>query len=196
MIKKFLHVGCGPQTKRGIKGFDSAEWLEVRFDIDESVKPDIVGTLTDMSAVETASVDAIYSSHNIEHVYAHQVIAVLKEFNRVLKSDGFVVVACPDLQSVCDAVAHDRLLEPLYQSAAGPITPLDILYGHRGAIAGGNTFMAHKCGFTYKVLEDLFRQAGFDRTAGQHRPKCYDIWMAAFKENTRDLLKISADFLP
>jgi len=112
MIKKLLHVGCGSQNKSSLKGFD--DWQEVRFDIDERVKPDIVGTLTDMSAVATASVDAIYSSHNIEHLYAHEVAIALKEFNRVLKSDGFVVLTCPDLQSVCEAVAKDRLLDTLY----------------------------------------------------------------------------------
>ena len=62
------------------------------------VNPDIVGTLLDMSQVQTASVDAVYSSHNIEHVYPHEVPIVLKEFYRVLKDDGIVVLECPDLQ--------------------------------------------------------------------------------------------------
>jgi predicted SAM-dependent methyltransferase len=138
MTKQFLHVGCGPQTKESLKGFNSSDWTEIRFDIDEKVKPDIVGTLTDMSGVETGTMDAVFSSHNIEHLYAHEVVGALKEFNRVLKEDGFVVLTCPDLQSVCEAVANDKLLEPLYISPAGPIAPIDILYGHRGFIANGN----------------------------------------------------------
>jgi predicted SAM-dependent methyltransferase len=36
--------------------------------------------------------DALYSSHNIEHVFAHEVVPTLKEFRRVLKPDGFVVI--------------------------------------------------------------------------------------------------------
>jgi hypothetical protein len=52
---------------------------------------------------------------------------VLKEFLRVLSTDGFVVLTCPDLQSVCEHVARDRLLEPLYVSPSGPIAPLDVL---------------------------------------------------------------------
>jgi predicted SAM-dependent methyltransferase len=109
-MKSFLHVGCGPQNKTGLKGFNTDEWKEIRFDIDENVKPDIQGTLTDMSLVGTSSVDAIYSSHNIEHIFAHEVPIALKEFNRVLKDDGIVVITCPDLQSVCDAVAKNKLL--------------------------------------------------------------------------------------
>ena len=65
-------------------GFNSSEWDEIRFDIDENVKPDLVGTITDMQNVTSGSMDAIYSSHNIEHVYPHEVETVLKEFIRVL----------------------------------------------------------------------------------------------------------------
>jgi len=65
--------------------------------------------MLDMAAVADASVDAIYSAHNIEHVYAHEVPQVLKEFLRVLKPEGFLVVTCPDLQTVCQLVAEDKL---------------------------------------------------------------------------------------
>ena len=71
--------------------------------------------------------NAIYSSHNIEHVFPHEVPIVLKEFFRVLKEDGMVVICCPDLQSVCEAVVNDKLLEPLYTTPEGhPISPIDI----------------------------------------------------------------------
>src|SRR5947209_1666250 len=69
----FLHVGCGPKRKSGTtRGFQRDEWTELRLDIDPSVKPDIIGTITDLSAVADASVDALYSSHNIEHLYPHE----------------------------------------------------------------------------------------------------------------------------
>ena len=84
-MKQFLHVGCGPQNKTSIKGFNQSDWSEVRFDIDPQVNPDIEGTLTDMTLVKTGSMDALFSSHNIEHVYPHEVPMALKEFLRVLK---------------------------------------------------------------------------------------------------------------
>ena len=46
----------------------------------------------------------------------HEVPIALREFYRVLKEDGMVVITCPDLQSVCEAVVQDKLLEPLYKS--------------------------------------------------------------------------------
>ena len=109
-MKTLLNVGCGFSNKSELKGFDNDDWKEIRLDIDSTVKPDIVGTLTDMSLIETGSVDAIYSAHNIEHVFPYEVPIVLKEFYRVLKDDGMVVLRCPDLQSVCAAVIDDKLI--------------------------------------------------------------------------------------
>lgn len=197
-MKSFLHVGCGPQYKADLKGFDSDGWREIRFDIDENVKPDIIGTLTDMSLVDTASVDAIYSSHNIEHLYPHEVPVALEEFSRVLKEDGMVVIACPDLQSVCEAVVKDKLLEPLYVSPAGPISPADILYGHRYSLAQGNLYMAHRCGFTYSILKASFAQAGFKNFFGGRRPEKFDLWLVAFKQEipADEIRKIATIYLP
>jgi len=183
-MKTFLHVGCGPQYKSQIKGFDNENWKEIRFDIDEKVNPDIVGTLLDMSAVATGSVDAIYSSHNIEHVFPHEVPIVLKEFYRVLKDDGMVVLSCPDLQSVCEAVINDKLLDPLYETSAGnKIAPIDILYGWRAPIAAGNEYMAHKGGFTYSVLNGAFLEVGFKMNYGGRNPDRWELFILSFKQD-------------
>jgi SAM-dependent methyltransferase len=197
-MKTLLHVGCGWTDKSKLKGFDSDDWQEIRFDINPSVYPDIEGTLTDMEAVATESVDAIYSSHNIEHVFPHEVHSVLLEFHRVLKQDGFVVLTCPDLVSVCQAVASDKLMETLYESPAGPIAPIDILYGLRSDIAKGNVYMAHKTGFTYSTLCKAFFQAGFKYNFGAARPEHFDLWTVAFKQfiSHEANMKIAIDFLP
>ena len=197
-MKTFLHVGCGPQNQSSCLGFNYDNWKEIRFDIDKKVKPDIEGTLTDMKLVETGSVDAVYSSHNIEHIFPHEVPIALREFYRVLKEDGMVVITCPDLQSVCEAVVQDKLLEPLYESDIGPISPIDILYGHRGFIAQGNEYMAHKGGFTYSVLDKAFYEAGFKIRYGGRRPAAWDLFIVAFKQEKSDeeIKKIALQFLP
>ena len=179
-IKKFLHVGCGPARKENTTAeFSLGHWHELRFDIDPHVTPDIVGTMTDMSAVEDGYVDAIYSSHNIEHLYAHEVAGALSEFKRVLKKDGFLILTCPDLQEVAKLVAADKLIEPAYISPAGPIAPLDILYGFRPSIAQGNTYMAHRCGFTETVLRGTLFANGFASVATMRRPAAFDLWAVA-----------------
>lgn len=181
-----LHVGCGPNRKdRTTAGFNTPEWEERRLDIDERVSPDILGTMTDMSAVASASVDAIFSSHNIEHLYPHEVPVALAEFRRVLRDDGFVVITCPDLQSVCELIAQDKLTDAAYQSPSGPIAPLDILYGYRAAMARGNLYMAHHCGFTRKVLGATLHTAGFGSVALiQRGHPHYDLFALATKVPT------------
>ena len=199
-MKTFLHVGCGPQKKSQIQGFNNDSWKEIRFDIDINVNPDIVGTLTDMKSVETGSVDAIYSSHNIDHIFPHEVPIAIKEFYRVLKDDGIVVITCPDLQAVCELVAKDKLLEPFYESPAGPISPIDILYGHREAIAKGHEYMAHKGGFTYSSLNSSFFEAGFKARYGGRvqEGEEYNLFLVAFKqkEPEEEIKKIANPFFP
>lgn len=120
-MKTLLHIGFGPKRKdKTTRGFNTEAWSEVRLDIDPSVEPDVIGTMTDMSAVASESVDAIFSSHNIEHLYPHEVPVALKEFLRVLKPEGFAVITCPDLQSVCALVAQDKLTDAAYSAPAGP----------------------------------------------------------------------------
>jgi ubiquinone/menaquinone biosynthesis C-methylase UbiE len=179
-MKTFLHVGCGGKHKdKTTRGFNTPEWGELRLDIDGNVNPDILGTMTDMAAVADVSVDAIFSSHNIEHLYPHEVPVALKEFRRVLKPDGYAVLTCPDLQTVSALIAEDKLTEPAYTSPAGPIAPLDILYGLRTALARGNLFMAHRCGFTQKVLAGTLRAAGFGSIVSKRREKAFELWALA-----------------
>jgi predicted SAM-dependent methyltransferase len=183
-MKTFLHVGCGPKYKnQTTAGFNKPGWLEKRLDIDESVKPDIIGTMTNMANVDKCSMNAIFSSHNIEHLYPHEVPLALAEFIRVLDDDGFLVVTCPDLLSVCTLIAQDKLAEPAYQSPAGPIAPLDILYGHRAAMARGNLYMSHRCGFTQKVLVATLQAAGFKVVASKVRANHFDLWALASKSD-------------
>jgi SAM-dependent methyltransferase len=200
MTKTFLHVGCGSARKNSTTtAFAGTAWQEVRLDIDPAVQPDIVGTTTDMSMVASESVDAVFSSHNIEHLCAHEVPLALREFIRVLKPDGFAVITCPDLRSVAALIAADKLTEPAYMSAAGPIAPLDILYGHRASVAAGNHYMAHKCGFTKKVLGATLIECGFRHAATSERGAPYfDLWSLATKcaMGEADIRKLTAQHFP
>lgn len=198
-MPSFLHVGCGPKRKdRTTRGFNTEAWTELRLDIDPAVSPDIVGTMTDMSAVPDESVDALFSSHNIEHLYPHEVPVALREFRRVLKPQGFVIITCPDLQTVGSFLAENKLTEPAYTSPLGPISPLDILYGHVAAMAAGNLYMAHRCGFTRDSLSTAFREAGFGTVLARRRPQFIDLWAAATKQVTPEegVKQLAADHFP
>jgi hypothetical protein len=79
----------------------------------------------------------------------------------VLRDDGFVCVLVPDLQTIAQYIVADRMIEPLYQSPAGPVTPHDIIFGYGAAIAGGRPSMAHRCGFTPGALQRCFQGLPF-----------------------------------
>ena len=182
-MKTLLNVGCGMSNISQLKGFNNDNWKEIRLDINNTVKPDVVGTLTDMSLIETASVDAVYSSYNLDHIYAHEVPIALKEFYRVLNEDGIAVVKCPDIQTVCELIAQDKLLELLYESPIGPIYPIDVIYGNRWQIQNGNEYMAKKVGFTYSALNASFAEAGFKARYGGRMPaNGGELAIVAFKQ--------------
>ena len=182
-MPRVLHVGSGLKDIRSLPAFfQDGTWSETRLDIDPAVRPDLVGSMTDMTAVETASVDAIFSSHNIEHLYPHEVPVALAEFSRVLTVSGIVLITCPDLQSVAQLVAEDKLLEPAYQSGMGPIAPLDILYGHRASFAKVNLYMAHHGGFTMRTRAKALTAAGFAGAMAARRPQYFDLWAIGTKQ--------------
>jgi len=178
--KLLLHVGCGaPNPNKLPEQFRSPAWQEIRLDIDPAVQPDLLGSITDLSAVATGSVDALYSSHSLEHIYHHEVPIALAEFYRVLKSGGQVVITLPNLQRVAEHVAQGNLEDPLYVSAVGPIAAIDILYGYGYDIARGNHYMAHKTGFTADTLTDKLRQAGFTNVTVTIED--LNLWATAYK---------------
>lgn len=157
-----LHVGCGPPDHYVLhESFRRPEWHEVRLDIDPDVRPDIVASVSDMSPVASASYDAVYSHHNIEHVFTHEVPGVMAEFLRVLRPGGEALIATPDLQGVAAVIATGRLHEPLYRAEAGDISALDIVYGLQSDIANGREYMAHRTGFTLRTLARALSQSGF-----------------------------------
>lgn len=194
-----LHVGCGHARKNHAgPGFQSDDWKEIRLDIDPAVQPDILGTVLDMSAVPTESVDAVFSSHTLEHLYAHEVPLALAEMCRVLKPDGIMVSTVPDLQSAAQMVAEDRLFDTAYVSPAGPITPFDILYSYRGFVGRDRPYMAHHGGFTLTTLMGALKEAGFGAVAGKRREAAFDLWVLAASAPLPDeeLRKLAATHLP
>jgi protein O-GlcNAc transferase len=178
--RRVLHVGCGPKRQDKLhRTFQAGDWQEIRVDIDPAVQPDIVATITAMPQIPDDTVDAVWSSHNLEHLFAHEVPIALREFLRVLKPGGFVLMTMPDLQKAGEFLARGQLEEPIYQSPAGPISAIDICFGHRASIARGNEFMAHRTGFSAHTLAQKLAACGFRRIRVER--KNLDLWALAFK---------------
>jgi predicted SAM-dependent methyltransferase len=179
--KTVLNVGCGyPLRQKLHRHFHGPEWREIRLDLDPAVQPDIVCSITDISPVAADWVDAVWSSHNLEHLQRHEVPLALAEFLRVLKPHGLLLLTLPDLQQVARLVAEDRLEQSAYVSQSGPITPLDMIFGHTSSLARGNQFMAHRSGFTARSLHKLLIEAGFVEVT-LRQGASFDLWATGYK---------------
>jgi SAM-dependent methyltransferase len=175
-VKSVLNTGCGPYAPDRLHpAFRGSDWSEVRFDIDKLARPDIVGSITDLGTIGDATFDAIWCSHNLEHLHTHDVPKALSEFHRVLKPDGFALIATPDLEAIAELVVKGRLEDVAYQSPAGPITALDMIYGLSSAISNGNFFMSHHTGFTADRLGRLLIDSGFAEVLAKNG-SWFDLW--------------------
>lgn len=183
--KQWLNVGSGARGS-GLRppGFTLDQWRELCLDADPRVAPDIVAPANDLSAVESGAMDAVFSSHCIEHLYLDQVVPALQEWRRVLKPDGFLLLVCPDLQAAAEMIAQDKLFEVAY----GGITPYDILFSHQGLVRKGreegHTFMEHKSGFTLTVLLQAISKAGFSNHIGLRLRHRFELWVLATNQPT------------
>lgn len=90
-----LDVGCG-----GTKAFPHFIGVDNGADIHlfgARFRPDVwVTDGTDLGIFASESVDFVFSSHMLEHVPPEKVVACLKEWLRVIKTGGYLVMYLPD----------------------------------------------------------------------------------------------------
>jgi hypothetical protein len=156
--KLLVNAGCGPKENSRLPAMFK-DWRQLRVDVEAAVQPDLVASVTDLSAIESGTANAIWSAHCIEHLYWHEVARALAEFHRILADDGFACIIVPDLQTIANYITADRLHEVIYESPAGPVTAHDMLFGFGPALAQGHTSMGHRCGFTPTLLLQRFKDA-------------------------------------
>jgi hypothetical protein len=160
--KRVLNVGGGSK-RTPIPSYFSG-WQHDLLDIDPRGAPDIVCDARELEKLPGGLYDAVYCSHNLEHYYRHDGLNVVRGFHHILNDTGFAEVCVPDIAQVMEAL-RERQLElddVLYQSAAGPITAHDVVYGLQSEIQNsGQDFYAHKTGFTPKSLAKILSDGGF-----------------------------------
>jgi len=163
-LKKVLNVGGNNKAIPLPPQY--VEFEQLLLDIDPKGSPDIVCDARKLTTLEGNQFDAVYCSHNLEHYYRHDVPRVLAGFLHVLKDGGVAQIRVPDISEVM-RVTIERGLDiddVLYQSSAGPIMVLDVLYGYSVEIErSGQDFYAHKTGFTQKSLLTALQRSGFSR---------------------------------
>jgi len=195
-MKRVLNVGGNSKEiplPQHYTGFE-----HVLLDIDPKGSPDIVCDARHLTSLKANQFNAVYCSHNLEHYFRHDVPKVLTGFLHVLKDNGFAQIRVPDIAEVMRLTIERGLdvEDVLYQSPAGPIMVLDVLWGYSVEIErSGQEFYAHKTGFTQKSLLAALYKCGFSEVYS--KTGNLEIDAVAFKglpdQNTRALFNLPHD---
>jgi predicted SAM-dependent methyltransferase len=117
-------------------------------DIDGSHNPDIVADVTDMSVIESNTVDEICASHILEHLPWPLSYKALGEWTRILRPGGRLRVAVPDLAALGAMLAEGH----------NAWTATALIYGV-GRLE--TQLEAHQFGYTRGMLIAILRSLGF-----------------------------------
>ncbi|PPD13253.1 tetratricopeptide repeat protein [Methylophilus sp.] len=145
---KKLNLGCGDKI---LPGYINVDVVESR----AGKNPDVLCDLHKLTPFEDQSVDEILSVHVIEHFWRWEVLDILKEWTRVLKPGGRMVLECPNLKSACE----EFLKNPDAAAFGGPEgqRSMWVFYGDP---RWQDPYMVHRWGYTPDSLAALMQQAG------------------------------------
>lgn len=140
-----LHLGSGTKYLPGFVNIDANPmqktdvWLDVRCGL----------------PFATNSVDSIYSTHMIEHLYPDELEKLLRECVRVLKTGGGMRIVVPNLSSAIAAFQqkqHDWFYDAFprhFESLGGRFSNFVFCDGQ------------HRTAFDISYLDEVLHQAGF-----------------------------------
>ena len=143
-----LNLGCGDKI---LDGFVNVDVVESR----AGKRPDVICDLHKLTPFEDESADEVMAIHVVEHFWRWEVLDILKEWVRVLKPGGKMILECPNLISACQAV----LADPDNVTGPGPEgqTSMWVLYGDP---RWKDPLMVHRWGYTPRSLASIMHQAG------------------------------------
>jgi predicted SAM-dependent methyltransferase len=115
----------------------------------------------DLNMYADNSVDEIWSSHMLEHLPKRQVIPTLREWYRVLKVGGRLVIEVPDLVWCCQQWLQRR----------DDSWWRDLIFGNQD-----DAGQFHQTGFTHSILQMYVEDVGFHvlyvNTVYNHAQNC------------------------
>ena len=137
-----LHIG-GRETH--------PEWKIL--DVEQRPEVDYIGNASDLSQFEDESIEAIYTSHVLEHFYYalnYELAFTLVEWHRVLKQGGQLMISVPDLRTLCwlysrPDIDHQNRFHIMRMIFGGQTNEYDV----------------HKVGFDFDTLCSYLSDTGF-----------------------------------
>lgn len=143
-----LNLGCGDKI---LSGYVNVDVVAAR----AGMTPDVICDLHDLVPFDDNSADEILSVHVVEHFWRWEVRDVLREWVRVLKPGGRMVVECPNLLSACETFLQNPDLHSR-EDKNGQRT-MWVFYGDP---AWKDPLMIHRWGYTPDSLKALLSEVG------------------------------------
>ncbi len=131
-----IHLGCGDKYWPGFKNVDLVG--------DPDIKSDIMEL-----EIESGTVDEIHAIHLFEHIPRTKILAALKEWKRVLKKGGKLILEMPSMDKIAQHIVN------------GANNPRLTLLGIFGDPREENPYMAHKWCYTNEELKAVLEKSGF-----------------------------------
>jgi ubiquinone/menaquinone biosynthesis C-methylase UbiE len=145
MFEVRLNLGCGPVLLDGYVNCDMpANW--------STVQPDVECDLRALP-FDAAYADEVLAVHVVEHFYRWETTALLREWVRVLKPGGLLVIECPCM---------DKITAHLVNVALGkaPFKARLTMLGLYGDPSYRNEAMTHRWCFSEDEMIELLQDAG------------------------------------
>ena len=142
-----LNLGCGDKILPGYVNVD------VAFDRGGR-RPDLVSDLHRLPLPDGCA-EEILAVHVVEHFWRWEVVDVLREWVRLLKPGGRMILECPNLRSACEAF----LADPEKGADPGPAgqRTMWVFYGDP---RWQDPLMVHRWGYTPESLAQVMAEAG------------------------------------
>ena len=133
-----LNLGCGKITSPDYINVDCRKMPEIN----------VVTNITHNNTFKSGSSDLIYASHILEHLSFKDALKVLKEWHRILKPGGKLIIGVPDI------VKLFTILDDLDE---------DGLNNWAESIWGGQDYAEniHLHGYSFEFLKEILSKAGF-----------------------------------
>lgn len=158
---KRLNLGCGDKI---LPGYVNVDVVASR----AGKQPDVICDLRDLQPFASDSVDEVLAVHVVEHFWRWEVEDVLREWVRVLKPGGRMVLECPNLQSACEAFLANP--DAGSQSTQAGQRTMWVFYGDP---QWKDPLMVHRWGYTPKSLASLMQSVGL--VGAKQEPAVYKL---------------------